>query len=553
MKILKVAVGNSKEAFIEKGFSDGLNIISSDDNNKGKTIVIQSMMYALGNEPTFPTTFRYKDYCHYVEFALGEDTYCLCRYNNSFMLKHASTLMLFDNVSELKRYWAEHIFPLPKIVKQQLLRIVDPVLFFQLSFVGQDKKDTSNIAHAGYYNKADFYSMLYDICGLSGVELDENEIRKLNEQLIKIKNERYVLFKQYKILQSQDTPVSYLSSVNDKMLFGKKVQAIEKLGDTVAELRKARNKALSRKARWEATLKELRSLNRTIECGELRCMDCNSTNILFSSSQKNAYAFDVSSPDMRNEIIASINGKIESCTEEIGKLSERIGAVQEEIRSILVDESISLEAIVAYKQDIFNASDAEAKIKELDDKIGILESQLRQNAGSAQSKKESRNAILASILREMNDAYKSIDPNGNLQFDELFTKRDEVYSGSEATMFHLSRLYGLSKVLNHSCPIVVDSFRAEDLSTTKENVVLDLFKSLPNQVIFTTTLKSEEMGKYDGRDDVHHINYKDHAPSKMLSATYTEEFDGLLRQLSISMRKMNNEELNSEDSSRADT
>lgn len=38
MKILRVAVGNSKEAFIESQFTEGLNIISSDDNNKGKTI-----------------------------------------------------------------------------------------------------------------------------------------------------------------------------------------------------------------------------------------------------------------------------------------------------------------------------------------------------------------------------------------------------------------------------------------------------------------------------------------------------------------------------------
>lgn len=47
MKILKIAVGNSKEAFVEAEFADGLNIISSDDNNKGKTIVIQSLMYGI--------------------------------------------------------------------------------------------------------------------------------------------------------------------------------------------------------------------------------------------------------------------------------------------------------------------------------------------------------------------------------------------------------------------------------------------------------------------------------------------------------------------------
>ena len=35
MKILKVAVGNSNEAFIEDRLTERLNIISSDDNNKG--------------------------------------------------------------------------------------------------------------------------------------------------------------------------------------------------------------------------------------------------------------------------------------------------------------------------------------------------------------------------------------------------------------------------------------------------------------------------------------------------------------------------------------
>jgi hypothetical protein len=33
MIIKKIAVGNSTEAFVEDGFTDGLNIISSDDNN----------------------------------------------------------------------------------------------------------------------------------------------------------------------------------------------------------------------------------------------------------------------------------------------------------------------------------------------------------------------------------------------------------------------------------------------------------------------------------------------------------------------------------------
>lgn len=140
MIIKKTAVGNKNEAFIESNFHTGLNIISSDENNKGKTIEIQSMMYALGNDPAFPTTFEYKDYYHYIEFEVDETIYKLCRFNNGFVLKHNSVLMLFDNVSELKRYWNKHIFKLPNIVKNQISKIVDPVLFLQLFLSGKIKK-----------------------------------------------------------------------------------------------------------------------------------------------------------------------------------------------------------------------------------------------------------------------------------------------------------------------------------------------------------------------------------------------------------------------------
>mgnify|MGYP001046276294 CR=1 FL=1 len=215
--------------------------------------------------------------------------------------------MIFDSVSELKRYWTKHIFRLPQIIKNQLAKIVDPVLFLQLFFVGQDKKDTSNISHAGLYNKQDYFNMIYDFCNASGMELDEEEIRKIKENIKNLKEEKDIVLKQHRILTSQRTPISYLSSTNDRAAFGKKLSEMEKVKSKITELRKARNAAATRKAKWETTLKELRSLNRTIDCGQLRCMDCDSTNISFSSSKQGGYAFDVSSVEMRNEIPESVN------------------------------------------------------------------------------------------------------------------------------------------------------------------------------------------------------------------------------------------------------
>ena len=236
MMIRKVAVGNSDEAFIEENFANGVNIISSDDNNKGKTIVIQSMMYALGNEPTFPTSFEFQKYYYYIEFEEAGIIFKLCRSGDGFVLKRESTVLIFDNVSELKRYWNRNIFPLPSIAKNQLLRIVDPVLYVQLFFIGQDKKDTSNIANHGFYNKQDFIDMLYAYAGLIGEQLPQERIDEIKSHIITLSDEKKLLLQQHKILKSKKTPVSYLSAESDRLAFGKKIESLERVQNKIAEL-----------------------------------------------------------------------------------------------------------------------------------------------------------------------------------------------------------------------------------------------------------------------------------------------------------------------------
>lgn len=535
MIIKKSAVGNSAEAFIQEIYSPGLNIISSDDNNKGKTIVIQSLMYALGNEPTFPTSFNYKDYFHYVEFEHEDTTYYLCRRNNSFVLRYNSVFMLFDSVSEPKRYWTKYIFTLPQINLNHVPKIVDPVLFLQLFFVGQDKKDTSNISHSGLYKKQDFIQMVFDVCGVGGVAVVEEDVHEIQKQLQKLKSERDILLRQHKILSSNDTPVSYLSTANDRIVFAQKIAVLEQLQAKIGELKKARNAAATRKAKWGTTLNELRSLNRTIETGVLRCLDCDSTNISFSSAKKGGYTFDVSSVDMRSEIIASIHEKIQAYAEEIEKYNSLIASAQRELQELMSEDDITLESIAAYKEDVFSAVDAENKIQSINEQIDLLTAKLSTKSTASQSLREKQNSIMESLIQTMNEIYSEIDPMGNLQFDALFTKRDETYSGSEATVFHLAKLYSLCQITKHSYPIVVDSFRAEDLSTAKEAIVLDLYRELPNQIIFTTTLKNEELGKYDHMAGIHHIDYTSHTPSKMLSTDYVPAFVELISALSITI------------------
>lgn len=537
MKILKIGVGNHNEAFIKKNFCDGVNIISSDDNNKGKTIVIQSMMYALGNEPSFPATFEYRNYIYYIEFEIEETKYCLCRHGNSFVIRSKSDLSVFDNVSEFKRYWNKQIFTLPTISKDVINKIVDPVLFVQLFFVGQDNKDTSNVANKGFYNKNDFIEMIYSICGFSKSKISQEECDILKEKKGTLKEEQKILLKQNKILKSKKLPVAYLSSTSDRLAFQEKMSQIQKFKERIGTLRKERNSSTVKKINWETTLKELQSINRNIKSGKLQCMDCGSTNISFlgNGKKENSFSFDISTVELRSQILSIVNDKIASYEEEIERITVEINKEQDNLNLLLLDEDVTLESIVTYKEEIFNASDADKRLNEITSEIESIDAQIIKNDDVVNDLKEKRDLLFKTLIDTMNSFYKKIDISGNTTYTNLFTPKSELYSGSEAIVFYIVKLLAYQSVLKHDYPIIIDSFRAEDLSTQKEEIIIKLCQNIDNQVILTTTLKSEEKGKYDGKVNINHIDYLGHVPNKILQSEYVDELRNLLSYLSVNI------------------
>lgn len=529
MIIKKIAIGNSTEGFIESSFSDDFNIILSEDNNKGKTIVIQGILYTLGNEPpAFPSSFEYKKYFYILQFVDSEKEYWICRRDNEFVIFNNGTIFLAENVSEFKRYWDKNIFPLPRIVVNNMSRIVDPVLLLQLFSVGQDQKSTDNIENKGFYKKKDFYNLIYEISGIGSIKLNKEEISILKNKLNNLKDERTNLLTQNKFLKSKKRSSEILSTIVDRDNFEEKIKEMEKIKGEILELKKERNKCINKKLNWENTIKELKSLNRIIKTGELRCMDCNSTNILYKGTKKDSFSFDVSTKEMRDSILNSIKEKIDSCEEEKERYSIEIQKKQELLKDIMVEDDISLEMLVAYKKQFVDSSEIEQKILDINKQIVELEGSIKNTEINTEGKKEKQNILIKTIVQNMNDFYKAVDSSGNNEINDIFSKSGRIYSGSDATMFYLARLYSLTKVLNLTFPIIVDSFRAEDLSTDKEAVVLDWFSKLQNQLIFTTTLKKQEKGKYDKDNRINVIDYTQHMSSKLLQNQYSLEVKDLL-------------------------
>lgn len=125
----------------------------------------------------------------------------------------------------------------------------------------------------------------------------------------------------------------------------------------------------------------------------------------------------------------------------------------------------------------------------------------------------------------MNGVRRTINESDSVEdYADLFTTNNSPYIGSEATEFFLAKTYSLAKHIHHGLPIVIDSFRAEELSTGREERVLPLFIDLPNQVIFSATLKGEEVGKYRGREGINNIEYIGYMHNKLLTNRDNERF-----------------------------
>lgn len=534
MIIKSIFIGNAHEAFLEDEFSEKFNILYSNDNNKGKTIVIQSIMYCMGNNPVFPASFAYEDYYFILTLEEDEELIDICRRKSNFIISKNKEIYVFDNVSEFKNYWDKNIHELPLIVKDGRKRLADLELLIQAFFTGQDKKVTHDILNSGWLKKADFFNMLYSMYGIENDFETNQNIEELKNQKKKLNIEKEGLLKKNKILKENNIALETLSYTNKKLALEEKLKQVEKSKELISSLNSDLNNAIKRKTKNELVLKELRSLNRSMKVGQISCMDCGSNHISYESAEAE-FSFDISTATMRTQIINSIEEKIETYSEEIDRLNAEITIQQKKMNDVLETEDFSLEELLIAKINLDGTQDDDARLNDVINEIESIDRQVDLVSEKNKNIGEESKALIEQIVDEMNAFDTYIDPSITNKYKEIFTSKYKTHSGSEGTQFHLARMYAFAKVLGHEYPIVIDSFRAEDLSTEREKRVLEKFSELENQIILTTTLKKEENLKYETLGGINGIDYSDHQNYKILQESYVDKFMQKLNSMSIQL------------------
>lgn len=532
MQILKIAVGNAKEAFIEKRFNSNINLILSNKNNRGKTIVFQSLMYALGNDPIFPKGFRVDDYYYFCELKNNNTIYKILRKKNVYTIKTTDALLYYTTTEDFRNWFSDNVFLLPKFRNDNGITKTDLPLFYQLFFLPQDKRNTSNIINPGFRNKKDFIALIESMLFSEADDCDYLLLSELKDKKKKLENERDDIFKKDNFIKKNVSLAATIFPSIDKLEAEKIKTQINDLNTEISKIKNKIRKEENRKSKLISLLTELRSVNKLITEGSLSCAECGSDKIVFNVDDS---TFDLSNDFVRAQIIESIQLQINDKSQICDDLSSAQYKLEDRLRELIISQPQDLSDFLLYKNEI-EKSDSNSKLIEYKtEEITNLKKQIEE----INKKEEKRNKIIKEkydqLLFNMREVVRKIDVNSAVFIDDLFTKNKENFSGSDGSIFYFAKLLSLNKYLTLPFPIIIDSFREGEVSSDTEEIMLNEFSEIKNQIIISATLKNEEydVKKYKKYKNINVIDYSDVQNCKLLNESYIDEFYSIVSEFGI--------------------
>lgn len=529
--IKNFCIGNKEKSYFIDKFTNGVNIIHSDDNNKGKTIVSQGIMFALGNTPSFPSGFEtYKDYYYFVTLVKNEQEILICRKNDCFIVNDG-VIRSYDSVNEFKRFFNEKIFSLPFINKNGITQLSGLELLIEMIFLPQDDRTTFNIVNRGRYTKEDYYDFIYSYMKCSKF-IDPDTILKYKQEISELEEKRKVLKKSSSLLKAKNVSASFITYTAAKTRIDEKLKKVEKAKEIISSLITTKNRQLNKITKNELLLNEINSLNRDLEQGRLICSDCGSERISYES-KKSSVIFDITDSDTRKQIKEILSTRIQILYEDIQDIDDKLVQKKLELAELMKDEEVSMENLLFYKNSIIESSSFDQEIYNLDNRIAMLKKKIEDANKQTLEETRSKEIVHLNFVKFMEEFYHYVEPNDNLTVNELFTKKGINYSGSQGALFLMARIYAASKLMELKLPIYIDDFRDGELSSEKEEKVIEKFKELNKQVILTCTLKNEEKNKYSHLQYINEISFDDIVKFNLLQTKYNDIFLKFLKKLSI--------------------
>lgn len=507
-QLLIADIGNRKAKKI--CFLDGKNLLTSNSNHLGKSLICKSLYYTLGAEVFFSEAWKNENSMYVLQFMVGSKIFNIARKNKLFILwddnGYKEKFYLVKKLQErLNQIFNFHIM---LVGKNENKRLIDsaPVFMYIPYYIDQEygwTPETKSFNNLGQFDKEERRNALYYHVGC----LDENYVNvalnldKAKDELLNLEKEKKTCLEVIKYMEKMLDSTGDIIA-NETELTKKINDNRSKLNQILNEIEQYRNKILNFENECEKLLKEKETIeaflgkkqkpvNKTVQCPNYgNTIELNFAEAFHKEYIKETIHVELADIDLK---IQKLKGKIEVENNNFINASNQLKFLE---RNINVDQNI-------YNRYIKMRS-AKEMLTENQIHLGEIDTQIERINQEVINWQKSKKAY-DEAKKKADDFYKNnllelftqlnVSTREVVNFNEYRIGDDIQASGAYKDRVILAKYYALiltKKQFNKGIidfPVVIDSPRGDEQDKDNAKIIMDFIlknSDISNQVIVAT-------------------------------------------------------------------
>lgn len=490
-------------------FTEGINIITSKDNQLGKSTIMKSMYYCLGGEVFFADRLNLKTKMHFLELEIKGESYVFIRHNKTIIVKEKLNVHKFNSSKELSHFLSEILeLKIMLETKEKKYLIAPPVFTFLPYYIDQDYGWTPELKSFNNLNQFDKNKRKihsYFHLSLLDEKFVEMQVRK-KEIEIEVKSLSDDVKNAETLLEYiNSTLTSYENEIDGDALKVKYETALikyKKYSYDINQVRKHLLKLHEEIYKVDSAIEGLNKTSRDHERAmknikktlEVECPHCQE---LFEIQSKDIYRINYNIMDLESskieltELKSKLFLKKQKIERDYHELNERITKIENQ----KVESETSFGEILKHKgleetkqnleTDFVKKSSTllsnKEKIKKINERLSLWNEDIKQANESYRKK-------LVYNLHLFNSEENTIPEK--IEIDHTLSA-----SGSGQVRVNLARVYSFLQLKDEKysdhvrLPLLIDSPKGGEQSITNSELVISLITEkmdIPNQIIVAT-------------------------------------------------------------------
>lgn len=490
-------------------FNEGINIITSSENQVGKSTIIKSLYYCLGGEVFFSNRLDINNKIVFLEVEIENNVFVFIRQSSYIVVKTNDNLFKFNSATQLAEFLSGILgFKVMLESKGGEFITAPPVFFYLPYYIDQDYGWTPELISFNklkQFNKLQMKFYSYYHFGVLNKDFGEgrSEKKKIEKEIKKISTNFENVSKLLEFIENdlssynQDLNVDllklqYENALSDYKKYSYNLNNVRRelisINEEIYKIDKVIESITQSQKDHEKVIKNVKKQF------EVECPNCEST---FEVQAKDIFRinYNISDLDASKIELLNMKNKLNDRNIKVKKEFDELNEILIKIEKNKVTSELSFEQILKFKglqetqqqlnkDYIYQDNEIKKKRKELkkvNEQLRVWNDKIKDTNSSYREKLNANLILFNTDENELPDI---------IEIDHNFTA-----SGSGQVRVNLARVYSLLQLKEEMdddhirLPLVIDSPKGGEQSVTNSELILTLLTEkmeIPNQIILAT-------------------------------------------------------------------